>query len=198
MSYSSSSSMPAIARQRLICAPSSVAAPAFGSPVAPACAGAAAPAPKSHLRRLVARLRLLTRDLRLRGRAIVLAVHEKARLSPRAGKRKIARTHQMGTGYRRVTRCESKFCKSLKGRLSQSDGIEVCYGIALFDLSTRMAMNASSRHNSASLPTLAAIMISMVKCPLSPATMSTRNCDRPVATTQTDSQEGFPKAPITG
>lgn len=40
-------------RQRLICVPSSVAAPAFGSPVAPACAGAAAPrAEEPRLRRL--------------------------------------------------------------------------------------------------------------------------------------------------
>lgn len=59
------------------------------------------------LRRLVARLRLLTRDLRLRGRAIVPAVHRKARHSPRAGKK--ARTHQMGTGYRRVTKEDGRF-----------------------------------------------------------------------------------------
>lgn len=60
--------------------------------------------PRRHrrLRRLVALRLRLTRDLRLRGRAIVPVTHRKARLSPRAGK-EIARTHQMGTGYEVVT-----------------------------------------------------------------------------------------------
>lgn len=47
------------------------------------------------LRRLVARRRSLTCDLRLRGRAIVPVTHEKARLSPQAGKGK-ARTQRFG------------------------------------------------------------------------------------------------------
>lgn len=38
------------------------------------------------LRRLVAPRLRLTRDLRLRGRAIVPVIHERTRLSPRAGK----------------------------------------------------------------------------------------------------------------